>query len=172
MRGGDLAFLQYTSGSTGDPKGVMLTHANLLANIRAMIRGCAATPAETFVSWLPLYHDMGLIGAWLAVLCVGARLVLMSPVTFMGRPVRWLRAISAWKGTLSAAPNFAYDICATKLDEADLKGLDLSSWRVAFNGAEPVHTRPSNALRHALLHTASGVKHCRPSTGLRRTRWA
>ncbi|MGA7395591.1 MAG: AMP-binding protein [Terrimicrobiaceae bacterium] len=139
VRGGDLAFLQYTSGSTGDPKGVMLTHANLLANIRAMIRGCAATPAETFVSWLPLYHDMGLIGAWLAVLCAGARLVLMSPVTFMGRPVRWLRAISAWKGTLSAAPNFAYEICAAKLDDADLRGLDLSSWRIAFNGAEPVH---------------------------------
>jgi len=138
-RGGDLAFLQYTSGSTGDPKGVMLTHANLLANIRAMIRGCTATPAETFVSWLPLYHDMGLIGAWLAVMCAGARLVLMSPVAFMGRPVRWLRAISAWKGTLSAAPNFAYEICARKLDDADLKGLDVSSWRVAFNGAEPVH---------------------------------
>jgi 1-acyl-sn-glycerol-3-phosphate acyltransferase len=138
-RGIDLAFLQYTSGSTGDPKGVMLTHANLLANIRAMIRGCAATPAETFVSWLPLYHDMGLIGAWLAVLCLGARLVLMPPVTFMGHPIRWLRAISAWKGTLSAAPNFAYEICATKFDDADLKGLDLSSWRVAFNGAEPVH---------------------------------
>ena len=138
-RGVDLAFLQYTSGSTGDPKGVMLTHANLLANIRAMIRGCAATPAETFVSWLPLYHDMGLIGAWLAVMCAGARLVLMPPVTFMSRPVRWLRAISAWKGTLSAAPNFAYEICATKFDDVDLKGLDLSSWRVAFNGAEPVH---------------------------------
>lgn len=139
-RGGDLAFLQYTSGSTGDPKGVMLTHANLLANIRAMIRACGATPAETFVSWLPLYHDMGLIGAWLGVLCIGARLVLMSPVTFMGRPVRWLRAISAWKGTLSAAPNFAYDLCATKLDDADLKDLDLSSWRIAFNGAEPVQS--------------------------------
>lgn len=140
-RGRDLAFLQYTSGSTGDPKGVMLTHANLLANIRAMVRGCKATPAETFVSWLPLYHDMGLIGAWLGVMCVGARLVLMSPASFMGRPIRWLRAISAWKGTLSAAPNFAYDLCATKLDDADLKGLDFSSWRVAFSGAEPVQPR-------------------------------
>ncbi len=138
-RGRDLAFLQYTSGSTGDPKGVMLTHANLVANIRAMIRGCAATPAETFVSWLPLYHDMGLIGAWLAVMCAGARLVLMSPLSFMGRPVRWLRTISAWKGTLSAAPNFAYELCARDLDDADLEGLDLSSWRIAFNGAEPVH---------------------------------
>ena len=138
-RGGDLALLQYTSGSTGEPKGVMLTHANLLANIHAMIRGCTTTPADTVVSWLPLYHDMGLIGAWLVVLCAGARLVLMSPATFVGRPARWLRAISAWKGTLSAAPNFAYDLCATKLDDVDLEGLDLSSWRVAFNGAEPVH---------------------------------
>jgi acyl-CoA synthetase (AMP-forming)/AMP-acid ligase II len=138
-RVGDLAFLQYTSGSTGEPKGVMLTHANLLANIHAMIRGCPVTPADTVVSWLPLYHDMGLIGAWLAVLCAGARLVLMLPATFIARPARWLRAISAWKGTLSAAPNFAYDLCATKLDDVDLEGLDLSSWRVAFNGAEPVH---------------------------------
>ncbi len=155
-RASDLAFLQYTSGSTGDPKGVMLTHANLLANIRAMVRGCGATPAETFVSWLPLYHDMGLIGAWLGVLCVGARLVLMSPVSFMGRPIRWLRAISAWKGTLSAAPNFAYDLCATKLDEADLKGLDLSSWRVAFNGAEPV--QPDTLERFAARFSPYGFR--------------
>ena len=84
---------------------------------------------------------MGLIGAWLVVLCAGARLVLMSPATFVGRPVRWLRAISAGKGTLSAAPNFAYDLCATKLDDVDLEGLDLSSPRVAFNGAEPVHLK-------------------------------
>jgi 1-acyl-sn-glycerol-3-phosphate acyltransferase len=138
IRSGDLALLQYTSGSTGDPKGVMLTHANLLANIRTMIQASGATPAETFVSWLPLYHDMGLIGAWLGIMFLGARLILMSPVTFMGRPVRWLRAISAWNGTISAAPNFAYDLCATKLDDADLKDLDLSSWRIAFNGAEPV----------------------------------
>jgi 1-acyl-sn-glycerol-3-phosphate acyltransferase len=155
-RAGDLALLQYTSGSTGDPKGVMLTHANLLANIRAMIRGCEATPAETFVSWLPLYHDMGLIGAWFGVMCVGARLVLMSPVTFMGRPVRWLRAISAWKGTLSAAPNFAYELCATKLDDADLKDLDLSSWRIAFNGAEPV--QPGTLERFAARFSPYGFR--------------
>ena len=156
MRGGDLALLQYTSGSTGDPKGVMLTHANLLANIRAMIRSSGSTPAETFVSWLPLYHDMGLIGAWLGVLCLGARLVLMSPITFMGRPVRWLRAISNWKGTMSAAPNFAYDLCATKLDDADLKDLDLSSWRVAFNGAEPV--QPATLERFAARFAPYGFR--------------
>ncbi|HEU4678063.1 MAG TPA: AMP-binding protein, partial [Terrimicrobiaceae bacterium] len=149
-RSRELALLQYTSGSTGDPKGVMLTHANLLVNIRAMIRGCGATPAETFVSWLPLYHDMGLIGAWLGVMCMGARVVLMSPLAFMGRPARWLRTISDWKGTMSAAPNFAYELC-TKLDDADLNGLDLSSWRIAFNGAEPVqpHTLERFAARFA-----------------------
>jgi 1-acyl-sn-glycerol-3-phosphate acyltransferase len=156
MKGGYLALLQYTSGSTGDPKGVMLTHANLLANIRTMIQGSASTPAETFVSWLPLYHDMGLIGAWLGVLCLGARLVLMSPVTFMGRPVRWLRAISNWKGTMSAAPNFAYDLCATKLDDADLKCLDLSSWRIAFNGAEPV--QPATLERFAARFAPYGFR--------------
>jgi 1-acyl-sn-glycerol-3-phosphate acyltransferase len=155
-RPGDLALLQYTSGSTGDPKGVMLTHANLLANIRMMIQGSGATPAETFVSWLPLYHDMGLIGAWLGTLCLGARLVLMSPVTFMGRPIRWLRTISTWKGTISAAPNFAYDLCATKLDDADLKDLDLSSWRIAFNGAEPV--QPETLERFAARFAACGFQ--------------
>jgi 1-acyl-sn-glycerol-3-phosphate acyltransferase len=155
-RSGDLALLQYTSGSTGDPKGVMLTHANLLTNIRTMIQASGATPAETFVSWLPLYHDMGLIGAWLGMLCLGARVILMSPVTFVGRPVRWLRAISAWKGTMSAAPNFAYDLSATKLDDADLKDLDLSSWRIAFNGAEPV--QPATLERFAARFAPYGFR--------------
>jgi 1-acyl-sn-glycerol-3-phosphate acyltransferase len=135
---GDLAFIQYTSGSTGDPKGVALTHANLLANIRAMQRAAQATPADVFVSWLPLYHDMGLIGAGLGSMVVGFPLVLMSPLAFLARPVRWLEAISRHRGTLSAAPNFAYEICANKLSDSDLAGLDLSCWRMACNGAEAV----------------------------------
>ena len=102
----DLAFLQYTSGSTGDPKGVMLTHANLLANIRALGRVVKASSQDVFVSWLPLYHDMGLIGAWLGSLYHAMPLVLMSPLTFLARPASWLRAISQYRGTLSAAPNF------------------------------------------------------------------
>jgi 1-acyl-sn-glycerol-3-phosphate acyltransferase len=134
----DIAFLQYTSGSTGDPKGVVLSHANLLANLRAMGEAVGVCSEDVFVSWLPLYHDMGLIGAWFGSLYFGMRLVLMSPLAFLSRPVRWLRAISQHRGTLSPAPNFAYDLCARKLADADLAGLDLSSWRLALNGAEPV----------------------------------
>ena len=132
------AFLQYTSGSTGNPKGVVLSHANLLANVRAMWRASKVSSADTFVSWLPLYHDMGLIGACIGSLVVGYRLVLMSPLEFLAKPSRWLWAIHRHRGTLSAAPNFAYELCANKIADAELEGLDLSSWRLAFNGAEPV----------------------------------
>jgi acyl carrier protein len=136
--GGDLALLQYTSGSTGNPKGVMLTHAQLLANLRAMGRAVGAGPRDVFASWLPLYHDMGLIGAWMGSLYYGMHLVLMSPLAFLARPVRWLRAVSAHRATISAAPNFAFEICASRIDDRELAGLDLSSWRWAFNGAEAV----------------------------------
>jgi 1-acyl-sn-glycerol-3-phosphate acyltransferase len=138
VHAGDVAFIQYTSGSTGNPKGVVLTHANLLANIRAMGHAAQAGPRDVFVSWLPLYHDMGLIGAWLGTLYFAVHLVLMSPVSFLGRPARWLWAIHRTRATISAAPNFAYEICASRLDEQELQGLDLSSVRWAFNGAEPV----------------------------------
>ncbi|NQV55830.1 MAG: AMP-binding protein [Rhodospirillales bacterium] len=137
----DRAFIQYTSGSTGDPKGVILSHANLLANIRAMGARLNVGADDVFVSWLPLYHDMGLIGAWLGSLTHAIPLVLMSPLTFLARPERWLRAISDHKGTLSGAPNFAYELCLSRLGAKELKGLDLSSWRIAFSGAEPVNWR-------------------------------
>jgi len=136
--GDDVAMLQYTSGSTGQPKGVVLTHAKLLANIRSMGERAAARPDDVFVSWLPLYHDMGLIGAWLSSLYYAMLCVLMPPVTFLARPWRWLWAIHNHGGTISAAPNFAYELCLNKIPEAELEGLDLSSWRLAFNGAEPV----------------------------------
>jgi 1-acyl-sn-glycerol-3-phosphate acyltransferase len=135
---GDVALLQYTSGSTGDPKGVVLTHANLLANVRAMGEAAAITSADTVVSWLPLYHDMGLIAAWLASLYYGMPLVLMPPAAFLARPQRWLWAIHQHRGTLSAAPNFAFEICASRIDERELEGLDLRCWRRAFDGSEPV----------------------------------
>jgi 1-acyl-sn-glycerol-3-phosphate acyltransferase len=137
-RSADLALVQYTSGSTGQPKGVALTHDNLLANIRAMGEAVAVSGTDTFVSWLPLYHDMGLIGAWLSSLYYGVPLVVMAPQLFLTRPSRWLRAIHANRGTISAGPNFAYELCLSKINEADLDGIDLSSWRLAFNGAEPV----------------------------------
>lgn len=135
---GDVAFLQYTSGSTGDPKGVVLSHANLLANIRAMGKVIQITPKDVFVSWLPLYHDMGLIGAWLGSLYFGCRLVIMPPLSFLARPERWLWAIHKHHGTLAASPNFGYELCCRRIGDKDIEGLDLSSWRLAFNGAEPV----------------------------------
>jgi len=138
-KGEDIAFLQYTSGSTGDPKGVTLTHANLLANIRSIVTGLDLQPEDVAVSWLPLYHDMGLIGAWFVPLFSGVPVVVMSPLAFLSRPERWLRAIHRHRGTISPAPNFAYELCVRKIADKNLEGLDLSSWRAAPNGAEPVH---------------------------------
>jgi 1-acyl-sn-glycerol-3-phosphate acyltransferase len=134
----DIAMLQYTSGSTGNPKGVILTHANLLANIRAMGGAIQAGSNDVFVSWMPLYHDMGLIGAWLGSLYYGVPLVVMSPLLFLTRPERWLWAIHQHRATLSGAPNFGYELCLRRVQDRDIEGLDLSSWRLAFNGAEPV----------------------------------
>ena len=137
-RAEDLALLQYTSGSTGNPKGVMLTHANLLANVRAIGEALGLRNDEVGVSWLPLYHDMGLIGAWLMPLYFGLPVVVMSPLAFLSRPARWLRAFHRYRGTLGAAPNFAYELAAAKISDEEIRGLDLSSWRAALNGAEPV----------------------------------
>ncbi|HVM74954.1 MAG TPA: AMP-binding protein [Candidatus Saccharimonadales bacterium] len=138
-KGSDLALLQYTSGSTGDPKGVMLTHANLLANMRSIAEGVELSSEDVGISWLPLYHDMGLIGAWLTLLLHGTPLVVMSPLAFLTRPERWLQAISKYKCTIGAAPNFAYELCVRKISDKAMEGVDLSSWRAAMNGAEPVN---------------------------------
>ncbi|HEV8580580.1 MAG TPA: AMP-binding protein [Thermoanaerobaculia bacterium] len=138
VREDDIAFLQFTSGSTGSPKGVILTHANLLANLRAIGQGAEIRPEDVVVSWLPLYHDMGLIGCWMGSLYFGMPLVLMSPLTFLARPARWLWTLDRYRGTLSAAPNFAYELCVNKISDEEIEGLDLSSWRMALNGAEPV----------------------------------
>ena len=135
-----LAFLQYTSGATGRPKGVMLSHGNLLHNARliAMGFGHTADSHVVGVSWLPLFHDMGLIGHVLQPLYLGCPSILMSPVAFLQKPWRWLQAIDRYKATTSGGPNFAYDLCVDKITTQQLSGLDLSSWSVAFNGAEPV----------------------------------
>ncbi|MEM9291609.1 MAG: amino acid adenylation domain-containing protein [Acidobacteriota bacterium] len=136
--GGGTALIQYTSGSTASPRGVRITHANLLANERLITAAFAVDENSVIVSWLPLYHDMGLIGGVLQPLATGAHCVLMSPFAFLRRPQRWLEAISRYRGTVSGGPNFAFDHCARKIPQEALEGLDLSSWRVAFNGSEPV----------------------------------
>lgn len=135
---GSLAFLQYTSGSTGTPKGVMLTHANLLHN-SALIELCFEhTRASKGVFWLPSYHDMGLVGGILQPLYLARQNILLSPMAVMQKPIRWLRAISRYRATTSGGPNFAYELCATKISPEECAGLDLSSWDLACNGAEPV----------------------------------
>lgn len=134
----DLALLQYTSGSTGEPRGVALTHRNVLANLRAIGARVRVSPTDVTVCWLPLYHDMGLIGCWLFSLYFGVPMVVLSPLAFLRQPQRWLQAIHRYRGTLSPAPNFAYELCVRRIHDGALEGLDLSSWRVALNGAESV----------------------------------
>ncbi len=134
----DVALVQYTSGSTGAPKGVVLSHRDLVVNIDAMAQVIQAAPDDVFVSWLPLYHDMGLIGAWLGSLHVGMRLISMPPQDFLVRPASWLQAITDHGGTLAASPNFGYELCLRRVTDEQLATLDLSTWRLAFNGAEAV----------------------------------
>ncbi len=134
----DLTFLQYTSGSTATPKGVMVTHGNLLHNSALIRESFRATEESRGVFWLPLFHDMGLIGGVLQTLYCGGFSTLMSPVAFLQRPVRWLEAISRTGATISGGPNFAYELCARKITPEQKAGLDLSRWAVAFNGAEPI----------------------------------
>lgn len=133
-----LAFLQYTSGSTGTPKGVMLSHGNLLHNAAVTYQLMEHSPKSKFISWLPVYHDMGLIGGILQPLYGGFGCILISPASFLQRPYRWLQAISRYKGTTSGGPNFAYEQCVQRITQQQKETLDLSSWSVAFNGAEPV----------------------------------
>ena len=140
----DLAFLQYTSGSTSEPKGVMISHRNLMSNLEMIHRAFGIeSSANTHVagvgvSWLPPYHDMGLIGGILESIYAGGVSILMSPASFLKRPERWLRAISENRASISGAPNFAYELCLQKIRPEARRQLDLSSWRVAFCGAEPV----------------------------------
>jgi len=156
VQGDSLGLIQYTSGSTGSPKGVALSHANLLHNIRAYGQALQPGNSDVCVSWLPLYHDMGLIGAMLGSIYHGIPLVLMGPQDFLARPARWLQAMSRYRGTISPAPNFAFEICARKVPDDELTGLDLSPWRVALNGAEAV--QPETLSRFSQRFEGMGFK--------------
>ena len=142
-----LAVLQYTSGSTGSPKGVMLTQGNLVANAELIWHAFEPPKIPIGLSWLPTYHDMGLIGGILMPLFLGSTNILMSPMTFLQRPVRWLQAITKYKVNITGGPNFAYQLCVDKIDEQELQGLDLRSLAIAFNGAEPIRANTLEAFR-------------------------
>jgi 1-acyl-sn-glycerol-3-phosphate acyltransferase len=162
----DPALIQYTSGSTGAPKGVLLSHANVLANIRAIGDALDIGPDDAAVSWLPLYHDMGLIGLWLGALYFGVPIAIMSPLAFLARPSRWLRAVHAHRGTISAAPNFAYDLCARRIPDAELEGLDLRAWRVAINGSEAVNPDTVERFTHRFAAYGFAPEAMCPAYGL------
>jgi fatty-acyl-CoA synthase len=149
------AMLQFTSGSTSQPRGVVLTHANLSANVQAIggSNGLGLGSTDVSVSWLPLFHDMGLIGVALGTLYAGCHGVFLSPAEFLKRPVAWLRAITRHRGTASFAPNFAYEMCLRRVKDAELDGLDLSSWRVAGCGAEPIQAATLQAFAAKFAHT-------------------
>ena len=162
----DVAFLQFTSGSTSRPKGVTLTHENLLANVRCFMSGIGAKEDDVGVSWLPLYHDMGLIGFVLAPLIYRVPSVFLPPLLFLKRPASWLRAISRHKGTVSFAPNFAYALAQKRIKPHELEGVDLSSWRVAGCGAEPIRPETLEAFAAAFSKFGFQASALLPSYGM------
>jgi acyl-CoA synthetase (AMP-forming)/AMP-acid ligase II len=153
---GDLALIQYTSGSVAKPKGVLIDHANLAANLAAIAEKFALTPDSVVVNWLPPYHDMGLIGGILEGLWRGYRVVLMDPKHFIARPLRWLEAIEHFQADVSGGANFAYDLCADAVARGAVPAVDLSRWRLAYSGAEPV--RASSLQRFAAAFAACGFR--------------
>lgn len=141
IEGSSLAFLQYTSGSTGDPKGVMISHDNIISNLKSLQEATNCSVDDTFVNWLPLFHDLGLVNTMLLPVYLGASSVLMSPLAFVSSPKLWFDAITKYKGTICGGPNFCYELCNKKILPKEFSGLDLSSWRVAFNAAEPIYEK-------------------------------
>src|SRR5262249_21057841 len=134
----ELAFIQFTSGSVLEPRGVAIRHSNVEANCLGMAKLHAWSREDVCVCWLPLYHDLGLVGHFASAVIVGWPLVLSDPATFIRRPVSWLRNITAYRATASGAPHFAYALCATRIADHNLTGIDLSSWKHAYNGGEPI----------------------------------
>ncbi|MCA9143077.1 MAG: aminotransferase class I/II-fold pyridoxal phosphate-dependent enzyme [Planctomycetaceae bacterium] len=164
-----LAVLQYTSGSTGNPKGVMLSHANIIHNCRLIVHAFEADINSVGMSWLPTYHDMGLVGGVLMPLFIGRPNILMSPMSFLQKPVRWMRAITKYNVTISGGPNFAYDLCVDKITDEELAGLDLSSWLVAFNGAEPIRSTTLKAFIERFSSVGFRPEACYPCYGMAET---
>jgi amino acid adenylation domain-containing protein len=162
----DVAFLQYTSGSTSAPKGVMVSHGNLTANLRAIQAAMQTSREDVFVSWAPPFHDMGLIGGLLQPLHSGAMLVLMTPEAFLERPVRWLEAMSRYRGAISGGPDFAYRLCVERIRPSQMQGLDLSHWRIAYSGAEPVRHDTLEAFKAAFCPFGLPVGALFPCYGL------
>jgi acyl-CoA synthetase (AMP-forming)/AMP-acid ligase II/acyl carrier protein len=175
IRDSDLAFLQYTSGSTSDPKGVMVSHGNLLNNLECIRQSFGIGETEddlasaTGVFWLPAYHDMGLIGGLLTPLYMGGRSVLMSPTAFLQRPMRWLQAIHDYRATISGAPNFAYEYCVRRTTQEERAALDLSRWRLAFCGAEPIRAETLHRFAEAFRNTGFRLEAFYPCYGLAET---
>ena len=158
--------LQYTSGSTASPKGVILSHANIIHNTAMIERNFPLSTESSTVFWLPPYHDMGLIGGILQPLCTGFPVYLMSPVAFLQRPARWLEAISQFRATCSGGPNFAYDLCVRRISEEEMSSLDLSSWAVAFNGAEPIRKQTLEDFSDRFQRRGFRAKALHPCYGL------
>lgn len=169
LKDSSLAVLQYTSGSTGNPKGVMLSHSNMVHNCRLIVDSFEANSETVGMNWLPTYHDMGLVGGVLIPLFIGRTNILMSPMSFLQKPVRWLRGITKYNVTISGGPNFAYDLCVDKITDEELEGLDLSSWLVAFNGAEPIRSTTLNAFIDRFASVGFRSEACYPCYGMAET---
>lgn len=161
-----VAFLQYTSGATATPKGVLITHGNVMHNLRSIHVALEITDQDSGVNWLPPYHDMGLIGGLIQPVYEGSSVVLLSPVSFLQRPVRWLETISRFRATISGGPNFAYDLCARRVTPEQSAGLDLSGWRAALNGAEPIRLQTLEAFEAAFAPCGFSAKSWSPCYGL------
>src|ERR1700676_2224538 len=162
----DIAFLQYTSGSTSEPKGVAVSHANLLANLEMIRISLGTTRQPTYVNWVPLYHDMGLILNALEGFYVGALCVLMAPNAFMQRPLNWLRAIHHYRAEVGCSPNFGFDLCVSRYRADQMEGVDLSSWKVALNGAEPVHSETIRRFNETFAHHGFNPNAAFPAYGM------